>query len=58
MEKYNDLVKKMEAHSRTRREECYYRQGVDCDEGSVCNKCGWCPEVEQARKEKIREKLA
>lgn len=34
---------------------CKYRIGVDCDKYSVCTHCGWSPEVEAARIEKLRE---
>lgn len=37
--------------------ECKYQVGVDCDACSVCEKCGWNPEVDERRKEKIRESL-
>lgn len=35
---------------------CRYNIGIECDNRSMCDKCGWNPKVEKERKEKLREK--
>ena len=37
---------------------CDWRDGVDCIFHNNCHKCGWHPDVEERRKERIRAELA
>lgn len=34
--------------------ECPYNEGVLCSKNRICRKCGWNPEVDKARKKKLR----
>ena len=36
---------------------CYYNIMIDCPKHDRCDKCGWNPENDKARKDRAREKL-
>ena len=36
--------------------ECPYNDGVECSQRIGCDRCGWNPEVAEARKKSLRER--
>ena len=54
------VKKKYNYHSNHMTGPCRFcgRQGVFCDEGSVCSKCGWNYDVEEERKKANKVKFA
>ncbi len=46
----NELLYKIESAP------CPYNRAIDCIEQSKCKKCGWNPDVENKRKERLEER--
>lgn len=50
----------MEVYKRKNPEppKCMYNDGVVCwTKEKTCSKCGWCPEVEANRNQKLKERM-
>ena len=50
----DDIDYKYSRHRQTAIGQCKFNQSVDCDLVTVCNQCGWNPDVEKKRKKAIR----
>lgn len=38
------------------RPQCLYNEGVVCElKEKICHRCGWCPDVDAARQERIQQ---
>lgn len=49
-------IEEVEMIEKRRKNVCYYNEGVDCY-SRRCERCGWCPVVNERRRQEIREQI-